>query len=394
MEEALYLAHHGILGQKWGIRRFQNPDGSLTDAGKRKRGIGDGTSAKKKAKPDSKIKAAVKKNFKENYYDPKVKEYQDMGYSKKEATDLADKRYAKMKKIAIGTGVALGVGAVAAGALYYGRNYADYTIKKGITLQTLTRDTDRLSKGSHFYTNYLKADKILYEGMFGGKGNSLKYKMQMPVNKEIKIAANKSAEKVFNKTLNKNVISNAFNLAIQDAKTNGVSSAGEIRELEYARDYILGLKGTSGAGHNSIYKRYNRAMPVLDKHAYTKTLNESFNKALQKSGYSGILDVNDTSVSMLRGFRPTIITDKSVVDAASMSIKQLTDKEVTKGSIFGRKYSKTLIKLDNPAYGAIATIATGEYAGKASGAISDRKASKEIERRKLEEFRKKSVKNP
>ena len=28
------LEHHGILGQKWGIRRFQNPDGSLTEEGK------------------------------------------------------------------------------------------------------------------------------------------------------------------------------------------------------------------------------------------------------------------------------------------------------------------------------------------------------------------------
>ena len=28
-----YLAHHGILGQKWGVRRFQNPDGSLTSEG-------------------------------------------------------------------------------------------------------------------------------------------------------------------------------------------------------------------------------------------------------------------------------------------------------------------------------------------------------------------------
>jgi len=29
------LAHHGIKGQKWGVRRFQNPDGTLTEAGKK-----------------------------------------------------------------------------------------------------------------------------------------------------------------------------------------------------------------------------------------------------------------------------------------------------------------------------------------------------------------------
>ncbi len=36
MTYEVYLAHHGIKGQRWGVRRYQNEDGSYTEAGKKR----------------------------------------------------------------------------------------------------------------------------------------------------------------------------------------------------------------------------------------------------------------------------------------------------------------------------------------------------------------------
>lgn len=59
------LSHHGILGQKWGVRRYQNKDGSLTRAGKAKRkfSITKKDSTEKKEEPkksEAELKAEKK----------------------------------------------------------------------------------------------------------------------------------------------------------------------------------------------------------------------------------------------------------------------------------------------------------------------------------------------
>ena len=55
-----YLEHHGILGQRWGVRRYQNSDGSLTSEGKKRYGY--------KTMSDSELRDAVNRKRLENRY--------------------------------------------------------------------------------------------------------------------------------------------------------------------------------------------------------------------------------------------------------------------------------------------------------------------------------------
>lgn len=56
------LYHYGIQGQQWGVRRFQNPDGSLTEAGRDRYKVGQERDNERKDIEKNEIDKMVKGN--------------------------------------------------------------------------------------------------------------------------------------------------------------------------------------------------------------------------------------------------------------------------------------------------------------------------------------------
>lgn len=91
MSDLVYLAHHGVKGQKHGVRQWQNPDGSLTPAGRIHYGVGAarekvGTAAKsigkairKKIAPtNAELNAQIRKQKSKNLNKQKRRELRDL----------------------------------------------------------------------------------------------------------------------------------------------------------------------------------------------------------------------------------------------------------------------------------------------------------------------------
>ena len=194
------LYHYGVKGMKWGVRRFQNEDGSLTSAG-RKRYNDSATEKQKNDISDEERKRRLKRNiitgataaaaalavigtmyYTNNRYNVNLKKLRSAKFGVQEVST----RVMKLDEL----------------------SGEDKIIKKGTKFQRISsmKFEDYADKGRAIYTSHLKNDNAIYmhdmpenisswrkQHIINDGGKDV-YKHVMTMNKDVKVA---SPRKVF-----------------------------------------------------------------------------------------------------------------------------------------------------------------------------------------------------
>ncbi len=325
MDNELY--HHGIKGQKWGVRRFQNKDGSLTFVGKKRYGsIGEAakehlknakqSSWEKSKRSSEKIKAHWESNpHKQSKREIKFEQqYLEKGMSPEEAKIAAYKRVKTEKILAMTAGVA--VASVAAYVAYkqYDKR-VDKLIPSGTMLQNVSVFSDK-GVSDAFYFSMTKNDNDKYKAKLGDYLRTRfgeAYVTKIAVKDNMKVASETNATKALAEMLD----SDPNNVEALKGRLNNFIKTHNFGYREARQVAEKGLDALENGKVNSkVYEAFNLSLSG----SHGEKLSKDFYDLLKSKGYDAIMDINDKKYSGYDSAKPMIAFNaakKAVVDSVN-----------------------------------------------------------------------------
>lgn len=313
-----HLEHHGIKGQQWGVRRFQNEDGTLTEEGMRRYGIvgDDGklritndikNELRRQNAQDNSYKETLNKEKQQNKPISKrrqqlIDDYKKQGLTQEQAEVSAYKRESMEKFLKITAAVAL-TAAVAYGA-YKGRQWllknGDQKIKAGTDIFRTTKySNEDLNRAGYVADNARDAEK--YVGAYGA---------QIHQNKAIERFNSALLGKKMRPDVADDNIYQITGKAAQNIKVAGDRKANKVfqrllkNDKEFAADNetIKSRWGDTGDSYSDFNKRL-----VDHEDAAAERVQKKFYDALKQKGYGGLIDSNDRDNSGYHVKKPVIL---------------------------------------------------------------------------------------
>ena len=318
------LYHFGVKGMKWGVRRYQNEDGSLTSLGKKRNQMRSDRKIAKKRQTTSNIVNAeysrrefedAKTRLKLENQTKKSKRQQDLekkylkqGFTKDEAEIKAYNRAKTETILKVAGGIALASAAAYVAYKHYDK-VTDRVFEKGSEIGRLTNNGSEPTNRA-FYGFVNKHDKDRYEGLYGKTlgANGPVYRKAMRAAGDINVASPESARKVLKNMFDTDKQSfDVFKKNI-DAMASAVPPTTKQGKLWRKAKQEL----DSGKIGDNTYKAFNTTLVLHTKEQ--QPINDKFYSAMKKAGYGAIRDVNDKENSGYFAKNPLIVFDTDKIN--------------------------------------------------------------------------------